>query len=212
MGSARIVMAAVFGSLTILGAVGCKGDGGTGGSGGGGAPQNAPVVLPPNPNGQSCQNGDSGSCADQASVDEYGDCIVQACDSEYKQCFGNDYLTGSYGGPCQGLMECAIACQDCDQTCLQACSEQHFAGACQDCITGPIVSCVISSLTGGTCKIPCGPSSSGGVCDDLKTCCNSLADANEKQDCLTAHGTVSLGGDAACGATLNTYTMSGKCQ
>ena len=119
-----------FVSILVLAATGCDGGGdgtGGGGSGGGGGgtggddPQ-APVILPPNSSGQSCQNGES-SCDDQAAIDEYADCAVTTCDAEYRQCFGDDYLAGTFGGPCQPLMECAVQCQDCDQPCLQACSE-----------------------------------------------------------------------------------------
>ena len=202
--------AVVFGAAAAL-LAGCKGDDSSGTGGAGGKAPDAPVVLPPNPSGQSCENGES-TCDDQESVNEYADCIVTTCDSEYKECFGDDYLAGNYGGPCKGLMDCAIQCQDCDQACLTDCSNNHFDGACKTCITGPILDCVIGALTGGKCTIPCGPSTGGGICDDLEACCNSLAEDDGKQDCLTTYGTVKLGGDAACKTSLDTYKLSGKCQ
>lgn len=200
-----------------LAAMGCDGggDGGEGGEGGGttttSSTSAAPVVLPPNSSGQSCANGES-SCQDQAAIQEYSDCAVETCDGEYKQCFGDGYLSGAFGGPCQGLMECANQCQDCDQACLQACSDQHYPGACEECILGPIFDCVVDALTSGTCKIPCGPSSSGGVCDDLKACCNSIAEQDKKDECLGFHDQVKLAGDQGCKGPLDTYKASGLCQ
>jgi hypothetical protein len=203
----------VFG-VAALAVVGCKsGDDGTGGggTGTGGGQQAAPVVLPPNQSGQSCANGDQGSCTDQAEIQEYSNCIVSTCDAAYKQCFGNDYMAGTFGGDCGALMDCANQCQDCDQTCLQACSDQHYTGACKGCIEGPIVDCVIDALKTQKCKIPCGPDVGGAACDDLKACCESMADEQQKSDCLTQHGSVSLGGDMVCQSTLDIYVQSGVC-
>lgn len=202
----------IAGALALAAGTGCKsggGDGG-GGSGTGGSAQAAPVVLPPTSNGQSCQQS-GGSCNDQAAIDEYADCVVAACDAEYKQCFGADYMSGTFGGACGDLMGCAAECEDCDQACLKSCSDQHFVNACKDCITGPILSCVVDSLTSGKCSIPCGPSSStGGPCDDLKTCCDSLTGADQSQ-CTTTYSQVKLGGDTACSGVLSTYKNGGKC-
>lgn len=202
----------VFGAAALA-MIGCKssGDDGTGG-GGGGQQQAAPVVLPPNQNGQSCANGDQGSCTDQAEIQAYADCIITTCDAQYKQCFGADYLSGTFGGDCQSLMECASQCQDCDQACTKACSDQHYNGACKSCIEGPIVDCVVDALTSGKCQIPCAPSAGGEVCDQLQTCCNSLADEQEKTDCLTLYKNSKLGGNAACQSVLGTYQSTGKCQ
>ena len=204
-----------IGAALGLAAMGCDGGDDGGGGGGGGTTSSttsaAPVVLPPNSSGQSCQSGES-SCKDEAAIQEYADCAVQTCDAEYKQCFGDGYLSGAFGGPCQGLMECASQCQDCDQVCLQACSDQHYAGACEDCILGPIFDCVVEALTSGTCKIPCGPTSSGGLCDDLKDCCDSLTEQEKKDDCLKTHGQVKAAGDQGCKGALDTYKASGLCQ
>jgi hypothetical protein len=205
-----IAIVALFGAGLGLGLVGCKSGGGSGGSGGsGGAPDDAPVVLPPNSNGQSCQQS-GGTCEDQAAIQEYADCVVTTCDAEYKQCFGADYMNGTFGGDCGDLMDCASACQDCDQACIDACSEQHFTDACKSCITGPILDCVIDALTSGTCALPCGPSNSGGVCDDLKACCDSLT-GDDQTNCQSTYDQVKIGGDAACQTALSTYQQSQKC-
>ncbi|APR78363.1 Hypothetical protein A7982_03710 [Minicystis rosea] len=200
----------IFGMMAVQGATACKGDGSDGGGGSGGT-ANAPVVLPPS-NGQSCQTG-SGTCDDQAAIDAYSTCIVDTCDAEYKQCFGENYASGTFGGACKELMDCSSKCESCDQTCLQACSNQHFTGACKECITGPIASCAVSAISSGTCKLPCVSvgGGSGGACDDLETCCNSL-DADDKTTCLSQYTQVKLGGDFACSAALGTYKSGGLCQ
>lgn len=206
--SGLVVMAGV---AAIFAGSGCKGEstGGTGG-GGGSKQQDAPVILPPNANGDTCENGE-GTCTDQAEIDAYSDCIITTCDAEYKQCFGDGYLTGSFGGPCADLMTCANSCQDCDQTCLKACSDQSFAGACQDCVVGPILDCVIDALTTGKCTLPCIGGGSSGVCDNLKACCESLTDSQEQADCLQTYNGVKLGGDMPCGSALGVYQQAGKC-
>ena len=212
----RAGAAVVLGAAMILGGAACKsgGSGGAGGGsggagGGGGSAQQAPIVLPPS-NGQSCQTGGEGSCTDQAQIDAYATCIVQACDAQYKQCFGDGYASGSFGGACADLMSCSAACQSCDQACLQACSDKDLTGACKDCIVGPIANCAIGAITGGTCKLPCVESTSGGACDDLQACCDSLSGAAQTE-CQTTHDQVSLGGDTACGAALTGYKASGQC-
>lgn len=200
-------------ALALAAGSGCKSGGGEGGggSGTGGSAQNAPVILPPTNGGQSCQQSGGGSCTDQAEIDEYATCVVTTCDGEYKQCFGADYMSGTFGGACADLMTCASQCQDCDQACIKSCSDQHFVSACKDCIVGPIVSCVIDALTSGKCAIPCGPgTSTGGPCDDLKTCCDSLTGSDQAQ-CTTTYSQVKLGGDTACSGVLDTYKNSGKC-
>jgi hypothetical protein len=209
----RTVLATLFGALSILASAACGGGGstssGSGGSGGGAPKQDAPVVLPPSNGGKSCANGE-GSCKDQAAIDAYSSCVITTCDAPYKQCFGNDYLTGTFGGSCKDLMACASACTDCDQVCLKACSDQHFTGDCLACVEGPIFDCVLASIKDGTCTLPCGPSSAGGVCAKLKTCCDSLT-GTDKSDCLSTYDQVKIGGDTPCGSALNIYQTSMQC-
>lgn len=200
----------VVSALLISSGTGCKSgesDGGSGGSGG--STTTAPLILPPTNGGTSCQSG--GTCTDQAAIDEYADCIVTTCDAQYKQCFGDDYLSGTVGGSCGDLLTCAMDCEDCDQACLTACSDQHFTGDCKACILGPIADCAIQAITGGVCALPCGPTTStGGPCDDLKTCCASLTAAEQAQ-CDTTYNQIKLGGDAACTSVLKTYQLGGSC-
>lgn len=211
MMSRRAGVAVIFGLAALFGATACKngGSGGEGG-GGGGASQDPPVVLPPT-NGQSCQGQSGGTCSDQAAIDAYSSCVIETCDAQYKQCFGDGYASGSFGGACKDLMDCASKCMDCDQACIKACTDQDFVGACKDCVVGPIASCVVDSITSGTCKLPCGPAAtSGGACDDLEACCNSMSGADQTS-CLSTASQVKLGGDAACSAVLANYKNGGVC-
>jgi hypothetical protein len=207
------VVTLVLGISATLALVACKGTdpAGAGGSGGsGGQPtMDAPVVLPPTSNGDTCQDGSS-SCADKASVDAYSSCVLKTCDPQYKQCFGADYTAGNFGGDCADLMVCASACKSCDQTCIKACTDKDFTGACKSCITGPIFDCVLDAIKTKKCTLPCGPSSSGGVCDQLKTCCDSLS-AEEQPDCNSAYDTAQLGGDQGCQSVLYGYKQGGSC-
>ena len=204
----------VAGTLAL---VACKGTdpGGAGGSGGGStgstggaAMMDAPVVLPPTANGDSCQS--PSSCADTAAVDAYAKCAVTTCDSQYKQCFGADYAAGTFGGDCKDLMVCASACKSCDQVCIKACTDQHFTDACKACIVGPIFDCVLDAIKTKKCTLPCGPSSSGGVCDKLKACCDSLP-ADQQGDCNTSYDQVQIGGDQGCQSVLYGYQQAGSC-
>lgn len=206
------VFTLVLGAAATFALVACKGTdpAGSGGSGGaGGKPtMDAPVVLPPNSSGDSCQQG--GSCSDAAANDAWGKCVLKTCDPQYKQCFGADYATGTFGGDCNDLMVCASACKSCDQTCIKACTDQHFTGACKTCIVGPIFDCVVDAIKTNKCTLPCGPSSSGGVCDKLKACCGSLA-ADQQPDCNMAYDSVQIGGDQGCQTVLSGYQSDGSC-
>jgi len=206
-------VAVLFGMAAIAAGVagaacGNGGTGGSGTSGSGGSSASPPIILPPSSGQSSCQSGSA--CSDQAAVDAYSTCILSTCDTQYKQCFGADYATGTFGGSCKALMDCAEKCQSCDQSCIDACSAADLVGACKSCITGPIFDCALDAITSGTCTIPCGPTTGGGVCDTLQTCCNSLG-ADDQAGCLSSYSSAKLGGDVACGAVLSGYTAGGQC-
>lgn len=202
----RAVVMVFLGAAAVFGTA-CKGDGD--GSGGGGSGGSTPIVLPSS-NGQSCST--DSSCTDQAAVNAYSACIQGACAAEYKQCLGPDWESGTFGGDCKDLMECASQCTDCDQSCIDACTGKYLAGACQGCFTGPLASCAVGAITGGTCQIPCGPDLGGtsGACADLEACCNSLS-AAEQTSCLSTYAQLKVGGDIACSAALSGYKSSGQC-
>ncbi len=204
----------VLGAAASLALLACKPDdpagaGGSSSGGSGGQAASTPVVLPPTSNGQSCQPANS-SCTDTASIEAYSTCVVKTCDTQYKQCFGADYANGNFGGDCSEWMVCASACQNCDEACTKACTDQHFTGACKACVTGPIFDCVLDAITSKKCTLPCLAPTTGGNCDKLKDCCASLP-PDKEPDCTDTYGKVSLGGDQACGSALSVYQQGGTC-
>ncbi|MFT3767784.1 MAG: hypothetical protein QM820_20200 [Minicystis sp.] len=200
------VLAAVMAVWSVALGAGCGGGSSSG-------TDDAPVVLPPTNAGTSCQQS-GGTCDDQAAVEAYSTCIVQTCSAEYAQCFGPDYMSGTFGGACGDYLSCAAACQNCDQACIDACTDQHFTGACKECITGPIATCAVSAISSGTCKLPCAPDlpiGGSGGCDDFKACCDSLSGA-QATSCTMTYESVKLGGDLACGVAFSSYKTSGMCK
>ena len=108
------VVTLMLGISATLVLAACKGSdpAGSGGSGGsGGKPSmNAPVVYPPAKDGESCQDGSS-SCNDKPAIDAYGACVLKTCDTQYKQCFGASYATGTFGGDCTPISRAVAACE-----------------------------------------------------------------------------------------------------
>jgi hypothetical protein len=51
-----------------------------------------------------------------------------------------------------------------------------------------------------------------GTCADLLACCNSLADATSKTDCLSAYNLAKPFGDTGCGAAYTGLKQGGTCQ
>jgi hypothetical protein len=51
-----------------------------------------------------------------------------------------------------------------------------------------------------------------GTCADLLACCNSLADATAKTNCLSAYNTAKPFGDTFCGAAYSGLKQGGTCQ
>jgi hypothetical protein len=51
-----------------------------------------------------------------------------------------------------------------------------------------------------------------GTCADLLACCNALADATSKADCLSAYNTAKPFGDTVCGAAYSGLKQGGTCQ
>jgi hypothetical protein len=168
--------------------------------------------------GTSGSGGSTGGCDPVNGDNEcpaYVDCAEQNCMAEYKQCLGDDFMSGTFGGPCADYMNCVVPC-NCDTDCTQACYPK-MQGACQDCMTGPLASCITSNCMdelqacqGGSTGGTGGGGTTGGGCDDLKACCDSLTGADQTQ-CQSTYDQIKAGGDAACGTLLQTYQASGKC-
>jgi hypothetical protein len=137
---------------------------------------------------------------------------------EYKQCFGDSFMSGTFGGPCKTYMECVSGC-NCDAACQQGCT---LDATCQDCMTNTLTACATSKCStelqqcsgtggGGTGGGGTGGTGSGSAtCADLSACCSSLS-GTDQSTCQQQYDAVKAGGDAACSAILQSYTAGGKC-
>lgn len=170
---------------------------------------------------KSCPTSAQSSCS-QADLDTYDNCVLSACDSQYKTCFGADYRNGNFSGDCGDYIKCQQACACNDTACAQAC-QGKIAGACQKCVTS-FASCAQSckapacettgtasstSSTGGT-----GSTGSGShTCAQLTACvakipagqihdgCNSVAGTNNDAACSESFpscASQATGGASAC--------------
>ncbi|MCK6535837.1 MAG: hypothetical protein L6Q84_22950 [Polyangiaceae bacterium] len=210
MSFGKILVAAlsVFG-LTMAA---CGGDDGGGGSSTGGASSGGGGGSGATGGGSS---GGSGGCGGGGgnTCKEYTDCAQAKCDTEYQECLGAGYKSGSFsGGKCETYMNCVTAC-NCDTTCTSKCT---MDSACQGCMTGTLASCTSSKCSAelqqcaGTGGAGSGGASGGGTCADLEACCNKLS-GSDQTNCTTTYNQIKAGGDAACNTLLQTYKSSGKC-
>jgi hypothetical protein len=146
-------------------------------------------------------------------MDAYLECVMSACDAEYKECFGARYQTGDYSGSvCETFLSCSSDAPDpCNTDCkpdseCQACMN-GFTACTQECIT--TLDC--SNIDGG------GPIAlpDAGVdlpdltktCADLEACCATIS-GTQQEDCQMVVATYkSLGsvGDPACSSVFSTY-------
>lgn len=210
MSFGKILVAAlsVFG-LTMAA---CGGDDGGGGSSTGGASSGGGGGSGATGGGSS---GGSGGCGGGGgnTCKEYTDCAQAKCDTEYQECLGAGYKSGSFsGGKCETYMNCVTAC-NCDTTCTSKCT---MDSTCQGCMTGTLASCTTSNCSAelqkcaGTGGAGSGGASGGGTCADLEACCNKLS-GSDQTNCTTTYNQIKAGGDAACNTLLQTYKSSGKC-
>ncbi|MBM4398080.1 MAG: hypothetical protein FJ087_20635 [Deltaproteobacteria bacterium] len=144
-------------------------------------------------------------------TDEYVDCVTKACDTQYKNCLGPDYLSGTFAGKCKEFMDCVVACKCDDTACQQACAMKMTANAeCGTCMQTLGTCTQGAGCTQPTCTTPSGGSGggNGGSCDGLKACCNSMP-AQAKDACLLAAGMMD---DSGCTMTLEQYEKAGVCK
>ena len=145
-----------------------------------------------------------GSCSEQQ-IKDYSQCVEQACQSQYKSCFGPDYRSGDYAGPCADYSECLGGCSCEDDRCRAACEQPP---ACTTCMAG-FSSCGLSCATKIACALPGGGDGGAGsdeACDDLAACCESISDDRQSLQCKMAHAQLStFGVSAACASALNVY-------
>lgn len=188
-------------SLMVLALAACGSDGGSSGSDSGpGTDTGTPAPV---------EKDEFGNCYGTAGqectgIDEYTTCVLGACDAEYQDCFGADYMNGNWGGKCGDYIVCNIDCDCGDTACNTACLTNSTQD-CQDCLQS-IATCVL----GSGCNYPVckDPNNQGGAnCDALQVCCDKLMDAM-KPACQQA---VDLGDDNVCKQNLDSWTMGGLC-
>jgi len=137
----------------------------------------------------------------EAEIKAYASCVEDACEDKYVECYGPSYKQGKFAGPCGDYMACTSKCECDDTACTSAC---ELSSACTNCMAG-FASCSVSCLSDLECA---GIGGSGKTCSDLLACCNSLSDADLKDDCTMTHGALSgVGayGDIACGGVIGEY-------
>jgi hypothetical protein len=140
----------------------------------------------------------------------YDDCTLTACDPTLKECFGDDYKNGNFGGPCSTWIGCYNKCACGDTACQTACGLPD--SACTSC-TLKLASCGQSctkpaclSSSGGTSSggTSSGGTSSGGAsgtCAELTACCAKMT-GSQQTTCNNAV-TEANGNDALCGPLYN---------
>jgi hypothetical protein len=206
MRNATVLGMMVLSGVAIVGAAACGGgsssSAGTsdGGTSGGGAPSSAGGAFDPNrcedtgPGGEDkCKNGE---------LEAYAQCVNSKCDSQYQKCFGPNYKTGSFsGGDCSTYFTCTNACACDDTACMQKCGvADPKCRAClatfQQCSAGcQLPACAMDGSGGQTSG---GGSVGNKTCADLKDCCASLTDADQKEACEQASTALTM--DVQCSA------------
>jgi hypothetical protein len=140
-------------SNTSPGGAGASGKGGaaagTGGSAGTGR----------NPWGE-CPGSSGGAGGEQTCTGEaeYDACVTSKCDAKAKECFGDGYASGTYGGTCGPVIQCVVGCKCGDTACEMSCMLQA-SEACKTC-SDEFDACV----SGSGCPEPqCGAGGAGGT-------------------------------------------------
>jgi hypothetical protein len=181
------------------------GDGGSGGASGSGS--GIKMCAP-----------DNNTCT-AAESKAYSDCVTTACDTQYKECLGPNYKSGSYSGACGTYVNCFNACPCNDTTCLLGCGLPD--AACQACLasfqtcsgtcTEPACYSTGGTGTGGRSGGGSGGSSGGGTggssgggatCADLLACCDASTNATAKAICMMQYENIKNAGDATCAMYL----------
>lgn len=185
-------------------------NGGAAGSGGGSTGGNSSTTSR-----LACAGGQQGSCK-EADYQEYGTCIANKCDTQYKKCLGSNYAKGDWGGACGSWMGCIAKCSCGDTACTSKCGVPD--STCASCLLTDINGCVMTS----GCKQPaCAGSSTPvgmmmptmvtGTCSDLQKCCSSLS-GTDKSDCMAGYDQAKAGGDTACGVVVSGLKAAGRCK
>ena len=159
----------------------------------------------------------SQNCAAQ---DTYYTCAASKCEAQAKACFGPSYASGTFGGPCQSLIACTMACP-CDangDACILGCE----AATTLDCATCAATIPTCAATNGcGTQPADCTPVSTqtsdagtakndsstvtGSGCAAAQACCTALGaslGATYGQECQAGIAGLT---DAQCTAAMAAY-------
>jgi hypothetical protein len=147
----------------------------------------------------------------QAQIDEYTTCVSESCEPTLEMCYGPDYESGTYAGPCKEQLDCATKSCDCnDNTCIMNCPGAQM---CLQCFT--------SKLCGMSCKIPtCGLNEAladSGIsvdfnktCDDVLACCATLT-GEDMTECTSNVNSIKqaagANADLGCAALFPVFAM-----
>ncbi len=193
-------VAAIFACVAGCGGSSSSSNGRTGANGG---------QCPASSNGKTC----TGEAA-------YQTCITNACGTQAKTCFGNNYASGDFSGSiCADYMGCVMKCP-CDSTattCETSCSTQYLAttagAACMSCVTTlgycvaqsgctqPVCTTTSTNTNTTTTTTTTTTTSTGTNCVALQTCCTKMTDATIKAAC---QGSITNAGgvDSTCALIL----------
>jgi hypothetical protein len=164
--------------------------------------------------------GDYKSCS-KAEIDTFLKCSSDRCGDKYATCYGPDYMSGAYSGPCAESATCQKACACDDSACQAACPRQPIE--CTTCL-GPFALCVQSECGFPTCMMAAqdggaaydgaydGAPTGTKTCGDLVACCASLADASKRATCEKQYDAVKGYGDTVCNSVYQSYAMQGLCK
>lgn len=143
--------------------------------------------------GSNTSSGGSNTCTD-AELKPYSDCVLEKCDPKYKECYGADYKTGNFAGPCGTYITCVQKCACNDVNCVLACQPE---ATCKTCLEG------MANCSDG-CTLPAcatttrdAGNTGGKTCADLTVCCQS----KEGQIKTTCEQAAASGNDTVCSAS-----------
>ena len=196
---------------------GGEGGGSSGTSGGAGRPSGGGAGLGSAGSGSTstgntaddiamCMMMGSTGTTDCEGIDEYTECVQEACADEYETCLGPNYKSGNFsGGMCESLADCTEMADDpcscdADAECIN-CFVDNLVSCSQTC---PLPSCGGGGGTAGTGSVP----QSDKTCDDLEACCMSLDD-QIGMACLMQFDAIKSAGNVACSAAYSAYAMLG---
>lgn len=201
-----------FGTFVVAGifalAMGC-GDGDKNGTSSGGRDPANGGACPASSSGQVCTGEEA-----------YANCVMAACGAQYKTCFGANYASGTYAGPCGSYLTCMMSCP-CDATattCETGCTTQVASNTeCMTCLL-TLASCVqgtgctepvCQTTATATSTATSTQTSTGTGCAALQACCASMpsALASACQSALTSAGGV----DTTCSSVLTSFQSAGYC-